>query len=106
MHLLMMYKLRTGRTIEEYRKYSKEVDQKIWKEEVLGKIPGIRSYTVYEVKGGDPKPPYDIIEDIEVDNLEAWHRFLKTVGEKTGPPWREISDESSMRLAYAEQIKP
>jgi hypothetical protein len=103
----MLYRIRPGKSMDQYRKYSREVDQKIWREEILGKIPGIKSFKVYEVKGGNPKPPYDIIEDLEVDNLEAWERFQKSsVTEKTGPPWREISDEASMYLAYAEQIPP
>ena len=46
MYVFFMYKLKPGVKIEDYRKFSQDLDQKITPHQ-----PGIKRFEVYEVKG-------------------------------------------------------
>jgi len=98
-HIFMMYNVKPGK-VEAYRKHSRMTDQP-----TLLKQPGIRKFTVYEIKGGQGKPPYQIVEDIEVD---SWEAFLKVAasdaGKRLGEMWKEYCDESSQITVYGDPI--
>lgn len=98
-HIFMMYNLKPGKE-EAYRKHSREIDQP-----TLRKQPGIRKFIVYEIKGGQGKSPYQIVEDIEVD---SWDAFLKVAaseaGKKLGEMWKEYCDEASQITVYGDPI--
>lgn len=98
-HIFMMYNVQPGK-IEEYRKHSRQIDQP-----TLLKQPGIRKFTVYEIKGAQGKSPYHIVEDIEVD---SWDAFLKVAasdaGKKLGEMWKKYCDEASQITVYGDPI--
>lgn len=67
MKVFTMHKLKKGVTMEDYKKWSREVDQKI----TLAQ-PGIRKFEVYEISGSEEgTPPFDIVEVIEAESWEA-----------------------------------
>jgi len=117
MHIFMLYRVQPGK-MEEYKRYIFEFDQKVWNEEIIGKIPGVKKiYRAYDITGAgkslDPEKlleaerPYDVIEDIEVDDIEAFKKILESpAAEKLGPEWRKVVDQESIRTFYAEQFMP
>jgi hypothetical protein len=72
--VVITYKLKPGVTREEYRRWSLETDQPI-----ASKQPGVLSYKVIEIEGGDTaEPSFDILEVIQATSWEAW----KQAGER------------------------
>jgi hypothetical protein len=69
MKIFTMHKLKAGASIEDYKKWSREVDQpkSISQPEVL-------TFDVFEILGSvdsdEMNPEYDVIEVIEVNSLE------------------------------------
>jgi hypothetical protein len=71
--VFVMYNLKKGVSMDEYKKWSREVDQK-----VTPKQPGVKSFKVFEIKGAEKgASPYQIVEDIEVDSWDAWQKVVK-----------------------------
>ncbi len=67
MKVFTMHRLKKGVSMEDYKKWSREVDQKI----TLAQS-GIRKFEVYEIEGSEEGiPPFDIVEVIEVESREA-----------------------------------
>lgn len=67
MKVFTMHKLKKGVTMEDYKKWSREIDQKI----TLA-LAGVRKIEVYEILSlGNETPPFDIVEVIEVESWEA-----------------------------------
>jgi uncharacterized protein (TIGR02118 family) len=97
-----MYKLRPDVKIEDYRKWSREVDQVI-----TASQPGVHHFEVYEIKGaGKGAPPYQIVEDIDVDSFEAWQKVLSNEAmKKVGKGWANYADESTLVVIYGEKVK-
>lgn len=59
--------------MKEYKKWSREVDQKITPSQ-----PNVHRFEVYEIKGAEQgRSPYDIVEDIDVESFEKWQETLK-----------------------------
>ncbi len=99
-HIFMMYNVLPGK-MEEYRKHSRTTDQPTLKGQ-----PGIRKFTVYEIKGAQTgKSPYQVVEDIEVD---SWDAFLKVAasdaGKKLGEMWKKYCDEASQITVFGDPI--
>jgi len=99
-HIFMMYNVMPGK-MEAYRKHSRTIDQP-----TLKKQPGIRNFTVYEIKGAQSgTSPYQIVEDIEVD---SWEAFLKVAasdaGKKLGEMWKMYCDEASQITVFGDPI--
>jgi hypothetical protein len=67
MKVFTMHKLKKGVIMEDYKKWSREVDQKI----TLAQA-SIRKFEVYEIKGSEEETsPFDIVEVIEVESWET-----------------------------------
>jgi uncharacterized protein (TIGR02118 family) len=99
-HIFMMYNVMPGK-MEAYRKHSRTTDQPTLKMQ-----PGIRNFTVYEIKGAQSgTSPYQIVEDIEVD---SWEAFLKVAasdaGKKLGEMWKMYCDEASQITVFGDPI--
>jgi hypothetical protein len=71
MKVFVLHKLKKGKTMDQYRMYSREIDQPDMVE-----APGINKYEVYEIQGSEDKkePKYDILEIMTVD---SWEEFIK-----------------------------
>lgn len=101
-HVFITYRLRPETSIEEYRKYSLELDQP-----TVTSQPGVIRESVYEVQGtGRGDPEYHILEDIEVESWDAW--LKASSGEAIGAlyqRWKELCDSKSMRVHWSERIE-
>jgi len=99
--VFVMYKLKDGVSVESYKKWSREVDQKI-----TPKQPGIHRFDVYEIKGGqNGEAPYHIVEVIDVENWEVWQKVLKSEAmNRVTNEWGNYGDESSVVMIYGEKI--
>jgi len=101
--VFVMYKLKPGVSMSDYKKWSQKVDQKITPSQ-----PGVKSFKVFEIKGAEGgTPPYQIVEDIEVGSWEAWQKVLKGEGmKKVMSEWPNYGDANSAVVVHGDQIKP
>lgn len=100
--MYVMYNLKPGVTIEQYRLWSKEIDQRITPGQ-----PGMIRFEVYEMIGSETggEPFLRIVEDIEVEDFDAWMETTRREGmayvESTLP---SLIDESSRKIMYGKRI--
>ena len=101
--VFVMYKLKPGVSMDDYRKWSQEVDQKITPYQ-----PGVKSFKVFEIKGAEKgTAPYQIIEDIEVEDWEAWQKVVSGEGmKKVVTEWNNYGDADTLIAVYGDQIEP
>ena len=101
--VFVMYKLKPGVSMDDYRKWSQEVDQKITPHQ-----PGVKSFKVFEIKGAEKgTPPYQIVEDIEVESWEAWQKVVSGEGmKKVITEWNNYGDADTLIAVYGDQIEP
>lgn len=100
--VFVMYRLKPGVSIEDYRKWSVSVDQKITPFQ-----PGVHRFEVYEIQGAEKgESPYMIVEDVDVDSWEAWQKAVQGDGMKeVVESWAKYGDESTMITIYGKKIK-
>lgn len=102
--VFMMYNLKPGVKMDEYKRWSREVDQKITPNQ-----PGVRSFKVFEIKGAEKGvSPYQIVENIEVESWEAWQKVVKSEAmKKVVSEWGNYGDaDGQVTMIYGDQIKP
>ena len=99
--IFVMYNLREGVTLDDYKKWSREVDQQITPRQAQ-----VNRFETYEIKGADPgEPKFTIVEDIEVESWEAWNAAVEGEGMKRiGADWPTLADESSAMTLYGARI--
>jgi hypothetical protein len=99
--IYVMYKLKKGVTMDQYKQWSKEIDQRITPGQ-----PGMIRFEVYEIKGADKGEPFvQVVEDIEVEDYDAWMQTCRESGmayvqETVG----KFIDESTVQIIYGERI--
>ena len=99
--IFVMYRLRKGVNMEQYKQWSKEIDQRITPGQ-----PGLIRFEVYEIKGSDKGEPFvEVVEDIEVEDFDAWMETclqpgMAYVQETIG----KLIDESTLKIVYGERI--
>jgi hypothetical protein len=100
--VFVMYKLKKGVTIEDYKKWSREVDQKITPFQ-----KGVKSFEPYEIKKSMKKEiPFDVVEDVVVESWEAWEEVQKSKAmERVNKDWVNLADEESVIMIYGEKIE-
>jgi uncharacterized protein (TIGR02118 family) len=100
--VFVMYKLKQGVSIEAYRKWSVEVDQKVTPFQ-----PGVHRFEVYEIEGAEKgKSPYMIVEDIDVDSWGAWQKVVASDAmKKVVSEWGNYGDDSTITVIYGKKIK-
>lgn len=100
--VLIMYNLRKGVAMEDYRKWSHEVDQQI-----TPKQEGVESFKVYEIKGSEKgNPACQIVEDVEVESWEKWQEVLKGKGmEKVVREWGRYGDADTVVVIWGDRIE-
>ena len=111
MKIVAMFNLKKHVSVEDYKKWSSEVDQRITRYQ-----PGYRRFDVYEVNGvlqGSKPPyrydrlsiPYQIVECIEVESQESLERSQNSPDmSKVMKEWLNFVDESSVVILRVEQI--
>jgi hypothetical protein len=99
--VFVTYRLRQGVTLDQYKIWSREVDQRITPSQ-----PGVIRFEVYAVEGAQSGEPYcDIVEDIEVDSYDAFAAILKSPGMSyCAETFPKFVDESTVRLIYGSRI--
>ena len=87
--LIVMYNLKPGVSMEDYKKYSIEVEQKI-----VPSLPGVFRFEVFEVKDEESSNTNSkIIEDVDVESKEAWQKALDSdVMKPVSEQWAKYGD--------------
>jgi hypothetical protein len=100
--VFVMYKLKPGVTLEQYREWSVTLDQVITPFQ-----PGVVRFEVYAIQGAlEGEPPYTIVEDVEVDDWETWVKVTQSEGMKrVAETWGDYGDESTLVMIHGEKIK-
>ena len=101
--VFVMYKLKPGVKLEDYWQWSLEMDQRITPSQ-----PGVIRFEVYVIRGaaGGGESPYQIVEDIEVDDWETWDKVANGPGMKpVADTWGQYGDEATLTIIYGDKIK-
>ncbi|MBV9607269.1 MAG: hypothetical protein JO027_19290 [Solirubrobacterales bacterium] len=100
MHLLLLYRLREGVTIEEYREWSLARDQP-----GLRETPIVNRFRVFEVVEDSADRPPQIIESIEISDLDGWRSALRTDRLRAlGEDFERLVDGSTVIELRSEEI--
>lgn len=99
--VINLYNLKPGANMDEFKKWSREVDQK-----TVPRQEGVRSFEVIEIKASEKEDfSYQIAEIIDVDRYEMWQKALKTEEmKKVVQQWRKWGDESSVITFYGDLV--
>jgi hypothetical protein len=100
-HVFITYRLRKGASRENYRQWSREVDQV-----VLIRQPDVIRYTVCEVVGtAVGEPSCDFVEDIQVESREAWEKVNDYPDmQPVVKQWLEFCDPDSVKVVYGATV--
>jgi hypothetical protein len=99
--IFVMYRLKNGVSMDQYKHWSKEIDQRITPGQ-----PGLIRFEVYEIKGAEKGEPFvQVVEDIEVEDFDAWMETCRQQGmayviETVG----KFIDESTLQVIYGKRI--
>lgn len=95
--LMIYYKLKKGVRIEDFIKYSREVDQPI-----LNEQKGIVEVKVSEASKLEPdnsNPDFDIVENIFVESYERWLEIVDNDEmSENGEQWLKLCDVDSRQV--------
>ena len=99
--IFVMYKMKPGVSIEEYRKWSLGLDQKVTPFQ-----PGVHRFEVYEIEGAEKgEPQYQIVEDVDVESWEAWQKVASSDAMKeVADTWGKYGDASTLHVIYGKKI--
>lgn len=100
--VFVMYKLKPEVSIEDYRKWSVSLDQKVTPFQ-----PGVYRFEVYAIKGAEKgESPYQIVEDIEVESFKQWQKIVNSKAMKEViETWSNYGDESTLKVIYGKKVK-
>ena len=97
--VLMVYKLKRGVSIEEYKKWSREVDQPL-----INSFDVIKEFDIQCVVGPDKR--WDCFEIVKVESIEAFEKLMRSdVIKKQVEDFEMFADKDSIRLVYGEKIE-
>lgn len=99
--VLVMYRLKAGVDIEDYKQWSRTRDQVVTPFE-----SGVIRFEVYAIAGAEKgAPPYQIVEDIEVESWEAWQAAVQGPGmAPIVKEWDQFGDPDSLVVIYGDKI--
>lgn len=99
--MFVMYRLKKGVSIDHYKQWSREIDQRITPGQ-----PGMIRFEVYEIKGADKGEPFvQVVEDIEVEDFDAWMETCNKPGMAyVQETIADLIDESTLKIVYGERI--
>ena len=96
--MIMVYNLKDGVSLEDYKKFSLEVDQPL-----VNSFDAVKEFNVHFVLG--PEKIWDLFEVIKVDSYSAWDEISKgEIMKKHEKEWLKYVDENSVKLVYGEKI--
>ena len=100
--LFIMYRLKAGARMQDFWKFSKEIDQPLVKRQ-----EGVHGFEVFEITAGDKgKPEVDIVESILVDSWEKWQEVTQRDDMKAnGANWGKVGDETSIKILVGRKIE-
>ena len=100
--VFIMYRLKAGARMQDFWKFSKEIDQPLVKRQ-----EGVHGFEVFEITGSDKgKPEVDIVESILVDSYEKWQEVTGRDDMKAnGANWGKVGDESSIKVLVGKKIE-
>ncbi len=101
--VIVFYKLRAGVSLDEYRRWSGEVDQRLTPAQ-----PAVNRFEPHVVIGGQGGgEEYEIFEDLEVESWDAWQAALESEAMKpVVEGWPRVADESSLVVIYGSRLVP
>jgi len=99
--VFVMYRLKAGVSIEQYRAWSQEIDQRITPGQ-----PGMIRFEVYEILGAEKGEPFvQIVEDIEVVDAKEWFATANKPGMAyVQETVADLVDPSTLQVIYGEKI--
>ena len=104
MKVFAMHKLKKGASIEDYKKWSREIDQPKSIDQ-----PEVLSFEVYEILGSvdsnEKEPEYDIIEIVEVEDLHDIRKVEERLRTFLDDEWiADWVEESTLVNIFGEKI--
>ena len=99
--VFVLYRLKPGVSMEEYKAWSQRVDQAITPHQ-----PGVKRFQVFEIKGSDKgAATYQVIESIDVAGWEAWQKCVNGPGMKdVVKEWDNYGDGSTLISFYGDEV--
>jgi hypothetical protein len=99
--LFVLFKLKPGVSMEDYRQFSQRVDQK-----ATTSCPDVFQFRVHEVKVvARGEQQYQVAEMIDVESYAAWRRFWDGEDMRAvRTEWGKLCDADSMLLLCTERI--
>ena len=89
--LYTTYKLKPGAKMEDFRKFSKEIDQPL-----ILSFEGVHGFDVYEITGADPgTPDFQIVEEIMATDTVEEHF----------PHWQKYGDIDTIKTLIGKKIE-
>lgn len=101
--VFISYRINKEKTREEYREWSRSVDQPM-----ASRQPGVLKYEIYEIDGaGEGEPWTDVIEVIEAESWEAWQKVndYPEMKEAVDQFWT-MAEKGSVQVVHGHQIEP
>ena len=97
------YKLNEDVTREEYRRWSRDVDQPL-----ASRQPGVVRYEIYEIESaGSGEPDIDVVEVIEAESRDAWEAVNDRPEMKEAvEQFFQIAKKGSVKVLYGRKIEP
>jgi hypothetical protein len=101
--VFITYDLNEGVTREQYRQWSREVDQPM-----ASKQPGVLKYEIYEIDGaGTGEKWCDIVEVIEAESWEAWQAVNNRPEMKEAvEQFFQIAKRGTVQVIHGQKIEP
>jgi len=107
--VVVIYKLKPGATMEQYRKFSREIDQLI-----TPKQKAVEKFEVFEVTdyvqaSGAPKkrnPPFQVFELIDVKDFGQWIKTTQSEAFKQViDGWAKVGDGGTLVMLGGKKIE-
>ena len=100
--VFITYRLKAGARMQDFWKFSKEIDQPLVKRQ-----EGVHGFEVFEITGSDKGvPDVDIVESILVDSYEKWVEVTNRPEMKANSgSWGKVGDESSIKVLIGKKIE-
>ena len=99
--VIVLYKLKQGVSLDQYREWSLRVDQRLTPAQ-----PTVNRFEPYVIVGGEGGGgQFAVFEDLEVESWEAWQKTLSSDEMKpVVEGWPLVADESSLMVFYGHRI--
>jgi hypothetical protein len=97
--IIMMYRLKDGVEMADYKRWSLEVDQKTTPYQ-----PGVKSFHVYEIGKVEGGSAYQILEDIDVDKAGDYPPKTEAMN-RVVAEWGNYCDASSVITIHGQRIE-